>query len=748
MTVASPDQLVEVSRIKAPIIKEKKKKSDLKAKQLQEIKGLLEWDTMCLMHETLMDGCPELRCSKMDRNLFDAVRNKAIHCLGDEGFFKLDSTNYNEPLHTLLRAEELYESIQMRRHDIFNRKVKAIIRDRNKPSDVLLQVNLPGLTKGQPNLIPSDLVVLEYLRTYQVCEIKEIEGEIIRFKQPKKFKFSNPLQYRFNISFERSGISYMRYHDALEQICHTHTSMLFEYSQPWLNNEPYKNKFKIDVSKTNALISKERLLNCNDRQRLAIQGILEAKCRPKPYILFGPPGTGKTTTLVEAVAQIYRRAPGFRILVCANSNNCADQLANAIYATGLVDSLRRLCSKRHFDMMPMRSFYHTIDREKLAKFRIIVTTNNLAAALAKGPKFDYVFVDEAGHGHEPEILIPANRLKPGGCLVLAGDPKQLGPVIHSSQVERLGLGQSMLERLFKFRVYSRDSSGHYDKSYITKLVNCYRCDPRILHLCNKLFYHDELVCFGKTPASLLKKLNIRHPLTFHRIRGHEEKITSSTSRCNPKEADLCVEYVIELYKIGIDPDKIGIISFYSLQKELIIDKLKSRLNSELSKINLALKQLSMTSGDLDYLNNQTALKGQSRKNSSNDSIKKIADLANSFSNMTIVASKGAKNKSRVYRRRNKSKVSVSNIPLRSDWLCKVDTVDAFQGKEKEIIILSTVRCPNQSGSIDQCGFLADSKRFNVAISRAKWLVVAVGHPAVLNCHPNWRQFKAHAALYE
>jgi superfamily I DNA and RNA helicase len=100
---------------------------------------------------------------------------------------------------------------------------------------------------------------------------------------------------------------------------------IFEHSSSCVDPVEAMAAPKISVG-TGADSLDARLAQLNEPQRQAVVGILESRCRPKPYIVSGPPGTGKTHTLVEAIVQIYCRDPSARILFCANSNTCADQV--------------------------------------------------------------------------------------------------------------------------------------------------------------------------------------------------------------------------------------------------------------------------------------------------------------------------------------------------------------------------------------------------------------------------------------
>jgi helicase MOV-10 len=147
-------------------------------------------------------------------------------------------------------------------------------------------------------------------------------------------------------------------------------------------------------------------------------------------------------------------------------------------------------------------------------------------------------------------------LKSDGCLVLAGDPRQLGPVIQCEQLENYG--RSLFERVFEFSMYKRDrASNRYDSSCITKLLHCYRCDPRVLEISNKLFYEDELICMDATPKSILCTMNLGKPIQCCHVIGTELQAGDSTSWLNEEEAEYCADLIVRLYKIGLEPDQIA-----------------------------------------------------------------------------------------------------------------------------------------------------------------------------------------------
>ncbi|XP_016136482.1 putative helicase mov-10-B.1 isoform X2 [Sinocyclocheilus grahami] len=132
-------------------------------------------------------------------------------------------------------------------------------------------------------------------------------------------------------------------------------------------------------------------------------------------------------------------------------------------------------------------------------YKILVSTLVTAGRLVSGGfpigHFSHIFVDEAGHAVEPEAIISVAGLLNAetGQLVLAGDPKQLGPILRSPFAIRYGLGLSLLERLMtQNELYQKGTTG-YDNRYVTKLLRNYRSHPSILKIPNEMFYDGELV---------------------------------------------------------------------------------------------------------------------------------------------------------------------------------------------------------------------------------------------------------------
>ncbi|XP_050412880.1 RNA helicase Mov10l1 isoform X1 [Patella vulgata] len=416
----------------------------------------------------------------------------------------------------------------------------------------------------------------------------------------------------------------------------------------------------------------------NDCQKMAVIKIVLGQSRPLPYIIFGPPGTGKTITVVESMLQILLRIPSSRIVACTPSNSAADLLIERLYASGQV----KVC-----DMVRLNSFHRKEgaipdivlpfsasgeDLNLISRHRIVVCTCNMAGSMfnlgLKVGHFTHAFVDEAGQATEPECLIPLGLVSGAdGQIVLAGDPKQLGPVLMSPDAKLFGLELSLLERLMERQIYCYNAQqfseyGGFDPNLVTMLIENYRSHPSILHLPSKLFYFNQLKV--KADPSLTHTLvnwsmlpTQGVPVVFHGIRGEDLREGNSPSWFNPGEAVLTVQYLQSLIKhtdLNIDVEDIGIITPYRKQIE---------------KIRLLIEKLG---------------------------IERV----------------------------------------------KVGSVEEFQGQERQVVIISTVRSNEKLLGLDLrhvLGFLSNPKRFNVAITRAQAALVIIGNPFVLIQDENWRQ---------
>ncbi|XP_022239290.1 RNA helicase Mov10l1-like isoform X1 [Limulus polyphemus] len=417
----------------------------------------------------------------------------------------------------------------------------------------------------------------------------------------------------------------------------------------------------------------------NERQKAAVKRIVSGQCRPTPYIIFGPPGTGKTVTVVEAILQIYLNVPSSRIIACTPSNSAADLITLRIHESKrvqAVDLARLNAFQRIEENIPeeIRIYCkNSNDLDLLSHHRIVISTcttaGNFYSLGLTTSHFTHVFVDEAGQATEPECLVPINLAVLGdGQVILAGDPLQLGPVLRSRYAQLYGLQISLLERFMDRPVYSRDEEkfadhGNYDPLIVTKLVNNYRSHSAILSLPSRLFYHNELVCCASKDQrkSLcywdgLPKTGF--PIVFHGVKGSDMREGNSPSWFNPAEVVQVVKYVQSLYRFGLKPDDVGVITPYRKQ----VEKIKTFFSS------LAVEYCKVGSVE--------EFQGQER--------------------LAII----------------------------------ISTVRACE----EYV---------EFDSLHNLGFLSNPKRFNVAVTRAQGLLVVVGDPLLLSKDSNWNELLMH-----
>ena len=556
---------------------------------------------------------------------------------------------------------------------------------------------------------------------------------------------------------------------------------------------------KINLAQTSDRLLNKRLAKLNTRQYQAVCRILEANCRPGPYILFGPPGTGKTRTLVELILQIYKRDKQSTILVTSSANNCADKLADDLHETGYVKSLRRLTSvsnsiaegnyfaievewnqHRRFKQPDTLPDYYCNKIEEACRYRVVVTTNNMAGSRRfNGTFFDWVIVDEAGHASEPETIISMVRCKPDGCIVLPGDPEQLGPIIKCNEAKKLGLGKSLLVRLTRENNNYKYSNG-FDPTYSTRLVECYRSDPRILALSNRLFYHGELKCRNETPAGLMQILQLKNPNMFISVPdGQMSCEDDSYSVFNNQEIDVCIEQILQLYKIGIEPNQLGLITPYKLHKLKLIERFRERLKLEEDALNRRF-QPGLLNGEAAQSRAQVQLATlhslvESARGGEEDSMKKLRwhlerlirkapDYAEGKEleltkrlRLLMLRTDGDKTAIDFAQRHHELELFLREIVRKSMenadesyWMCKIDTVDGFQGGEREIILISLVKAPSESGLISEyeLHFINDPHRFNVSITRAMWFNIVIGHKSVAQVSEFWAQYLEGAQILE
>uniref|UniRef100_A0A667XVM2 RNA helicase n=1 Tax=Myripristis murdjan TaxID=586833 RepID=A0A667XVM2_9TELE len=577
--------------------------------------------------------------------------------------------------HLLLHVEEL----QMRK-DIkkYNMADVSMVKDKNGSNHLILQV--PGVSENRPSVLPGDSVLVTPQDQSGYLADSTYEGYVHHVDRDHVYlDFKNLLVHftedmKFSVEFNINRLTLRIQHRAVDLAS---ACKLKKVLFPDTANSPSE---KLVVQSLMDQLFNEHLKG-NEEQCKAVQHIVAGSSKPAPYLVFGPPGTGKTVTVVEAVKQVQRSQASCHILVCAPTNAAVDLLCESIARYSSRDEVFRFYALTHSvkDIPKNRQFLCNMKqgelvvpyKEELMKYKIVVTTLITASRLVTlgipEGHYTHIFVDEAGHAKETECIIPlAGLLDPKtGQVVLVGDPKQLGPIISSSLVKKYGMG-SLLDRLMKdFEIYKKNEHFKYNNHFITKLRKNYRSHPDILKIPNELFYDGELEpCADKETISFdWEGLPNKHfPVIFHGVVGCDEREETSPSYFNTAEVDMLMKYLKDI---------------------------------------------------LDYLKNKrgvTAIKPQQ---------------------IGIIAP---------YRKQ----VVYQTLSIRA-YLCllQVGSVEDFQGEESEVILVSTVRSDAKYIKEDQkfnLGFVYNEKRFNVAITRAQALLIVVGNPRFLRRDKVWNKF--------
>ncbi|CAM4716224.1 unnamed protein product [Leuciscus chuanchicus] len=596
----------------------------------------------------------------------------------------LDFLNYDERFDLLLYLEEDQMRLDIKR---YNKDDVSMVKDRENRR--LLVLELPGVSENRPSVLRGDHLLLTKSEEVSSSTVTKYKGYVHRVELDQvKLGFSRRLlddfidNMKFRVEFTVNRLPLRLQHRAVHMaVQHNLRDVLF----------PVGSRTVTPVSPP-ALRLFDQQLEKNPEQKTAVCNIVAGTSKPAPYLVFGPPGTGKTVTIVEAIKQVEKNIPDAYILACAPSNSAADQLCEKLIISQHVDArkiYRLYASSRNPNEIPqVLQNNSNVEggiiifpcKEDLMSYKILVSTLVTAGRLVSGgfpvDHFSHIFVDESGHAVEPETIISVGGLLNAetGQLVLAGDPKQLGPILRSPFAIKYKLGLSLLERLMtQNELYQKGTTG-YDNRYVTKLLRNYRSHQSILKVPNELFYDGELLSCADVISSN-QYCNWEHlpkrgfPVIFHGVIGKDDRESNSPSFFNVSEINIIVDYLKKLLltqaKKGIakiSPKEIGIIAPYRKQVEKI------------------------------------------RKGIRND-------------------------------RELRSCIGIEEL--------KVGSVEEFQGQERKVIMVSTVRSSKEHFTLDETfniGFLKNEKRFNVAVTRAKALLIMVGNPIILQTDTTWGRF--------
>jgi superfamily I DNA and/or RNA helicase len=489
--------------------------------------------------------------------------------------------------------------------------------------------------------------------------------------------------YRLDVAHDE--VARLRQRQALDRARTARSDRLAELRDILLGDRPPSSAPPADLTPLDSSL--------NESQREAVRFALSAR---DVAVIHGPPGTGKTTTVVELIRQAVRR--GDKVLVCAPSNLAVDNLLERLLGRGeaavrlghparVLPQLREhtldLMVEDHSDVKLARKFA----KEAFALFRqakkwtrarpepgarrdqrqearalladarrleaqavesilnaapiLCATTTGLDDEIVGRRQFDLLVIDEACQSTEPGCWIPLLR---SARVVLAGDHCQLPPTVLSQEAVRQGFGVSLLERMV----------GLHGAGVTRRLDVQYRMHEAIMSFSSREFYEGSLHADASVCSHRLCDLpGVRAgPLTEGPVQfidtagaSYDEEIEpDGESRRNPQEGALVARKVRALLEAGVPADGIAVIAPYAAQVRL-------------------LRELLPVPG------------------------------------------------------------------------LEIDSVDGFQGREKEAVVLSLVRS-NVEGEI---GFLADVRRLNVALTRGRRKLLIVGDSATLSVLPFYRR---------
>lgn len=575
------------------------------------------------------------------------------------------SANYQQMFQQLLWAEEFQAKKDIRLYDIQRADFVA-----NPGAAHNQWLSVPGLAEKRPSVLRGDSVFAMPLNSDTEYEgkVQRVEQERVLLCFHKSFAVQHVNHKKYTIRFTFSRRPFRLMHQAVE---------LAEKSQlkAILFPEPSRSTALQAVDNTDLAWSR----SLNPEQEQAVKHVLNLHAGREaaaPYIIFGPPGTGKTVTLLECLIQLIKTQPFSKLLVCAPSNTAADLVCQGLVNKLEIKEMIRINAyarevrdvpeniRPHCFLSESEGTWEFPPLHAILAARVVVTTCVSAGGLYQNQvpssHFTGIFIDEAAQAQEPEILISISGLMSATTVVvLAGDHMQLGPVIRSSLAAQCGLGTSLLERLALRPVY-QPTDGVRDCQRITKLLCNYRSHPAILENANNLFYGGELVARAKACSFVgwHELPNPKIPVIFHGVVGKEMREGNSPSWFNPDEAVILqsyIEKIIAFKKSGTKPEDIGCISPYCKQVQ---------------KIRLLLKNHNLGGAT-------------------------------------------------------------------------VGSVEQFQGQERQVIIISIVRSKPQFLDFDarhNLGFLNNPKRFNVATTRAKALMIVIGNPLLAANDEHWGEF--------
>ncbi|THH06265.1 hypothetical protein EW146_g9665 [Bondarzewia mesenterica] len=336
-------------------------------------------------------------------------------------------------------------------------------------------------------------------------------------------------------------------------------------------------------------------IGSDEEQLLTVRSIVHLPPGSIPFIVYGPPGSGKTATLTEAILQLLKQYSDCRVMACAPSNSAADEIVKRLSAHLSTNEMFRLNAfSRHpddcddtvvpYSLLNDSEVFAFPTRSAMDKFRVVVSTCNTAAVLGglgvRRGHYSHIFIDEAAQAMEPEAVIPIAAVADNRTnVILIGDQHQLRPVVKSNLAQRLGLNLSYLARLMSMDMYNLRT---FNGRTIVRLKRNRRSNEAIFAFSNSYFYEDQQIpCADPVIATSLYHSSVLpnpvFPIVFHGIQGSDMRSSSNGSFYNAEEASLVHQYCKALVtdrERPVQAEEIGVISPYKMQVRKITDILR------------------------------------------------------------------------------------------------------------------------------------------------------------------------------
>ena len=457
----------------------------------------------------------------------------------------------------------------------------------------------------------------------------------------------------------------------------------------------------------------------NPTQERAVNEVLWAK---DVAIVHGPPGTGKTTTLVEAINETLMRES--QVLVCAQSNMAVDWISEKLVDRGINvlrignptrvnDKMLGFTYERRFEshadypqlwairkaIRELRknrkkgseNYHQKMDRlksraaeielrinaELFGEARVIACTLvGSAHHLLEGMKFGTLFIDEAAQALEAACWIPMRR---ASRVILAGDHCQLPPTVKSIAALRAGLGKTLMERIAENK-----------PEVVTLLKIQYRMNDEIMRFSSDWFYGGKVE--SAPQIKYRSVLDYDHPITWIDTSNEENQITIEGGDAPEDSASVSSSESAANQNSDLN------------FKEQFVGESFGRINKAEAELTLlTLAEYFTKIGKRRVLEERIDVGIISPYRAQVQYLKKLIKKYEFF---------------KPYRR-----------------LISVNTVDGFQGQERDVILISLVRS-NDEGQI---GFLKDLRRMNVAMTRARMKLIILGNKDTMTKHPFYKK---------